>query len=95
MLDEGKVYPSNQMEKFNSSLIKGLASYDEVISLSALPYKGPAKKTVLKLDNIQYISIPNITGKLHRLFNVIMLLLFGIFTIILLGSGRVLLFATL
>ena len=82
LLGKGKVYPSNQMEKFNSSLIKGLASYDDVVSLSALPYRKSAKKSVIKLDNIQYICIPNISGRFHKFFNVIGLMFFGMFTII-------------
>lgn len=74
LLKEKLIFPGNQMQKFNDSLIQGISEYQEIVVLSALQYVDvPAMRFDKITNGVSYIGIENHSGKLHKIWNAISL----------------------
>lgn len=79
LFNSGKIKSGYQMQKFNNNLISGLSYYDDIIALSALPYVNvKADKIDFTLGKTKFIAIKNVTGKLHKICNLLFLIKEGV-----------------
>ncbi len=64
-----------QAQKFNYNIIQGLLDKTDLVSLSALPYINKRVRRIEKDNgNIKYICIENHPGKLHKIYNLTLLI---------------------
>lgn len=74
-LEEGSLTGGYQVQRFNGSIVRGLAELTDVTALSALPFKRgvAAPRTDVCEAGARFISIENTAGLLHKPANIIRL----------------------
>lgn len=80
LVQEGKLNPGNQMQKFNYNMMTGLSDFTPVVALSALQYNNDLSVAEIeqKNGNVRFIGVSSVAGKLRKIFNVINLVKTGI-----------------
>lgn len=74
---QGYIKGGFQAQKFNSLLIKGLAEHQPVRAIANLPFAAGTprlSRTVVCVENVEYITLEYIPGRFHKIANLFQIL---------------------